>query len=81
MSHRIWNRGSNGLPKLVQPYVPAILFPVRHSVIGPGILLFVPVACHAFVIDFFTFYEPLSKTVEARKSILLVLFSFTSLFP
>ena len=36
MSHRIWNRGSNGLPKLVQPYAPSILIPVRHPVIGPG---------------------------------------------
>ena len=36
MSHRIWNRGSNGLPKLVQPYAPSILFPVRHPAIGPG---------------------------------------------
>ena len=26
-----------GLPKLVQPYAPSILFPVRHPAIGPGI--------------------------------------------
>ena len=41
MSHRIWNRGSNGLPKLVQPYAPSILFPVRHPAIGPGTRAFV----------------------------------------
>ena len=36
MSHRIRNRGSNGLPKLVQTYAPSILFPVRYPAIGPG---------------------------------------------
>ena len=41
MSHRIWNRGSNGLPKLARTYAPSILFPVRYPAIGPGTCMYV----------------------------------------